>query len=345
MTETIPTDAASDSAGQSLDEIDSNVADTVLNIAAVPDSPSPLFATEESSSYTFVASNGLGPDTNEHTSAPDSFAANASTETNSFHQEEKQEISSTHVVNEEVHDNRLYKQRTSNADSTVGVTHVDERAPNINLRFFRGLARANRRLSQRSRNRVRRARWREAQHHQDGESNESRAVSPSEEMVASVRPMSNIMLEQQVERNQTTSRRLGNSVFSSLSQSRFFTHSNGTGGEVLINATLVEEQELEYAVAEELSWWQKHAKVIVPLLSFAVIALVGGVTGGVIFMEQKMDFTPSEVPSQAPSAAPSMDPRQTLQIVQERGYLLCGLSEANTPETIFRQELVRCLLF
>lgn len=234
------------------------------------------------------------------------------------------------------------KQRTSNADDTIGATQVDERAPNINLRFFRGLAAGNRRQSQRSRNRDRRARLRDIrQRQQQGESNESQVEAPPEEMVASARPMSNIMLDQQA-RSQNASRRFGNSLVSSLSVSRYFNNSTGTGDSVLIKATLVEEEELEYAVAEEMSWWQEHSKVLLPCLCVLLIALAGSVTAAVLIV-QKKNNTPSEMPSQMPSSAPSQNSLSTIVNVQERGILRCGLSVGETPELNFRRDFCRAI--
>jgi hypothetical protein len=171
-------------------------------------------------------------------------------------------------------------------------------------------------------------------------------MEPPEEMVATVRPMSNILLEQQQTAIQTTSqRRFGNSIFSSLSQSRFF-GSGTSASDVLINATLVEEEELEYAVAEEMNWYSKHAKVIVPCLCLLSVVLAGSVAGGVYAREQRLNMVPSEIPSTMPSAAPSMDRRPTLVNVRERGYLLCGADPMdNSPELAFRLDLVRECVF
>lgn len=222
------------------------------------------------------------------------------------------------------------KQRTSTADDTIGATQVDERAPNINLRFFRGLT--ARTASQRTRNRDRRARLRARQREQQGDSNE---------MLASVRPMSNIMLEEQAT-SQAASRRFGNSLVSSLSVSRYFNNSSGSKDNVLINATLVEEEELEYAVAEEMSWWQEHARVLLPCLCVLLIALAGSVTAAVVVVQKRAD-TPSEMPSNMPSLAPSQDLRDTIVNVQERGILRCGLANGDSPELKFRREFCRAI--
>ena len=344
--------AAVDSARAS---IESDKADSVIDAVVEAEATSPLFSSDRSS---FVPTDGLESNTNEDAAVtafettPDNSGRSVRFSQN---EEEIQHISRVQqpdldVFEEDpqpdepgVRDSRYSKERTTTTDNTIGATQVDERAPNINLRFFRGLGARNRRASQRSRNRDRRTRRREAQHQQQqGGSN----ADASGEMVASVRPMSNIMLEQQA-RSETTSRRFVNSLMSSLSQSRYFSSS---GDDVLINATLVEEEELEYAVAEEMSWWQQHAKLVVPCLCLALCAIAGMATS-LVLRDKRLEIlhVPSEMPSEMPSSQPSMNPRPTLANVRERGYLNCGISSGDTPELIFREDMVRpwfrCLIF
>ena len=224
------------------------------------------------------------------------------------------------------------KQRTTTTDQTIGATHVDERAPNINLRFFRQLGRG----------RSRRPRQREVQGtQQQAEGQES----------TNVRPMSNILLQSNRNLPSTTNSAPSNRLLSSLSHSRFFNSSNSTptsqaaaavDDSLLISATLVEEKEVEYAIAEEMNWCQSNAKWLLPLLCCLVLVLVGGVTAGVMVTREQRQV-PTLVPSQMPSVAPSMDRRPTIVNVQERGYVRCGLSEGDTPEINFRRELCRAI--
>ena len=238
------------------------------------------------------------------------------------------------------------KQRTTTtSDQTVGVTQVDERAPNINLRFFRGLG---------NRGRSRRRRAREEQQQQQGD------AQPLDGNERNVRPMSNILLQsnRNLPSTSNTATTRSNRLLSSLSHSRFFsststpTSSNNnpalTGNNddsMLISATLVEETELEYAIAEEMNYCQTNAKWLLPLLCFVLLALIGGVSAGVVIAQQRNQFKniPSEVPSPMPSMAPSMDRRPTIINIQERGYIRCGLSTGSTPELLFRRELCRAI--
>ncbi|KAL3796748.1 hypothetical protein HJC23_010895 [Cyclotella cryptica] len=266
------------------------------------------------------------------------------------HEEEKEEIRSHREEGEADHqheaaniscENGWCKQRTSGDSTDIGAMHVDERAPNINLRFFRGLAARHRTRSQRARTRDLRV-GQIGRQETAGAATSIGGNQPPDEMVASVRPISNIMLEQQQQQGQTQSRRFfPNSLFSSLSQSSWFLLSSDGTGSVLLSATLVEP--LEYAVVKELTWLEKHAKVLLPLSVLVVIALIGSVTPVVVIALRQNNAVPTEMPSEAPSFAPSQDPRPTLQIVQERGHLLCGLQPDGTPELPFRRELCRAV--
>lgn len=309
--------------------------------AVDPETPSSLFARQSLSSVQpDPTSDGLGTSNEQsealasdnHPSQTSGHTPNSSAGrvTFSLHEPDQEEGEAEPANAHEASD-RFSKQRTASTD-TVGFTQVDERAPNINLRFFRGLGTRNR--SQRRRNRERRAQRRSEQ---EGNSTESLASANNppvqEEMVAEVRPMSNINLET-LGRSQTgASRRF----VSSLSQSRMFGGSNATD-DVLISATLVEEEELEYAVAEEMSCWQKRAKILIPSLCFSLILLVSLVAWATTKAPRP---EPSEMPSEMPSIAPSQDPRPTLEIVQERGHLSCGVASGNSPEVKFWRELCR----
>eukprot|EP00956_Cyclotella_meneghiniana_P017722 scaffold29126_cov67-Cyclotella_meneghiniana.AAC.2 len=108
---------------------------------------------------------------------------------------------------------------------------------------------------------------------------------------------------------------------------------------ILLEAHLVEEEELEYAVAEEISFLQRNSKILVFGLCFFVILLVTLVT---VSVTQGWGVE-VEMPSEMPSVAPSQDPRPTLAIVQERGYLLCELFPNDMPVNIFRKEICRSI--
>lgn len=166
------------------------------------------------------------------------------------------------------------------------------------------------------------------------------------------RPMSNIVLDDDRQLHMTaTVRRLSSTFFSSFNSSRFDLSSTRGGtlasshhtGDILINATLVEP--VEVAEAETEGFCQKHAKVI-GSISFILIA---GFIALVATTYDRMGMwgntpPPTLVPSSFPSMAPSFDPRPTLQIVQERGRVRCGLNEYHNKGS-FRYQLVCDHLF
>jgi ABC-type amino acid transport substrate-binding protein len=242
------------------------------------------------------------------------------------------------------------KQRASLASSDVGATHVDEVAPNLNLRFFR--------LSSR-RTRLGTSLNSDSRSYSNHPSHHSTAASDR-------RPMSNIMLEGT---GMTASVRRANSIRrSSLSGSVFSRSMNSNGdspassqnnrsrrlssffsrqsegnqdSNVLINATLVES--MEVAEAEPVGFFQKHGKMIGSISAILVVAfitLMSLTMKGVIAPGKTL--MPTSVPSSMPSMAPSFDPRPTLAIVQDRGNLRCGLHVSRSPNT-FRYLLCQAI--
>jgi hypothetical protein len=180
------------------------------------------------------------------------------------------------------------------------------------------------------------------------------------------RPMSSIEMEQP--RMTATVRHLSSTIFDSFSSSRFNLSSIGGSlnnsqgaGDILIGATLVEPIEVVADVAT-MGFCQRHGKVIG---SLSFIVLVGFVTFvattynriGMFCEDASYSISnfvyitnshpgmwgntlqPTAAPSSMPSMAPSFDPRPTLQIVQDRGVLRCGLHESQTRGS-FRYQLV-----
>lgn len=226
-----------------------------------------------------------------------------------------------------------------NAVTGVSSTFVDERAPNPSPRFFRRLGR------QSTPPRSRRCR--------DGLPEDARdssiVVDDAQAGNSSTRPLSNIMSGGQQMAASVT--RVNSIFFSSLSRSDlphslpsqegslnnsqilnrtrqrrtsspFFSLSN-----VFINASLVEENESDVVVdAEPMGFCYKHGKIIATLSFLALVTLVTIMTLTIKeHVTSRNTSTLSSVPSSAPSLAPSYDPRPTLEIVQERGTLRCGL--------------------
>ena len=144
-----------------------------------------------------------------------------------------------------------------------------------------------------------------------------------------------------------TVRHLSSTLFSSFNSSRFRLSSTRGGslassshhtGDILINATLVEP--VEVAEAEPEGFCQKHAKVIGSVSFIFLVAFVAFVS----FTYDRIGMwgntlSPTLAPSSVPSMAPSFDPRPTLEIVQERGSVRCGLNEYHNKGS-FRYQLV-----
>jgi hypothetical protein len=238
-----------------------------------------------------------------------------------------------------ISESRWSKQRASfNSESEVGVSYVHEPAPNLNLRFFRRPGR---------RNAARRRR-------EDANNNGDVQMVDS-----TTRPVSNIMygdsgLVASVRRmNSRFVSSLGASGFADSLGSQNDTPSLHSGrrrasasqrmSNYLINATLVEESDpIELVEAQPVGFLQGHWKAIA---SFACIVLAGFA----IFLAlafTRLDILgnasqPTLFPSSAPSMAPSFNPKPTLEIVQERGTIRCGLFEYLNDDS-FRYQLVCC---
>ena len=142
------------------------------------------------------------------------------------------------------------------------------------------------------------------------------------------------------------------SIFSSISSSGVHQDVHDSGNtrdsfvrrfsKILLRATLVEEEPpMEVAVAEPMSFLQRRWKILVAggcvLLIIITVLLSVFLTA---MMRDNSTNMPTTVPSSAPSSSPSFDPRPTLAIVQERGYVRCGLFQKKTEARNFRRDLV-----
>ena len=216
------------------------------------------------------------------------------------------------------------KQSTHSSDS-VGVTEVHERAPNINLRMFRQAERRKPRRKNRG-NLLHRLR----------ESGQRRAFLNQAREAGLVSHDT----ENQANNASPTADEIVESVCQDMMQSKRQKRKYETKeSDILIEADLVEEEELEYAVAEEISFLQRNSKILIFGLCFFVILLVTLVS---VSVTQGWGVE-VEMPSEMPSVAPSQDPRPTLAIVQERGYLLCELFPNDMPVYRFRKEICRSI--
>mmetsp|Transcript_12157 Transcript_12157/g.26228 ORF Transcript_12157/g.26228 Transcript_12157/m.26228 type:complete len:366 (-) Transcript_12157:119-1216(-) len=100
-----------------------------------------------------------------------------------------------------------------------------------------------------------------------------------------------------------------------------FAGSDGTD-EVLISATLVEEAEV--VMAEPVGLLEQKWKLFVlpTCITLTLLAVLLSLTlTGIITPKGKEEF----METSEPSSSPTFDPRPTLEIVQERGYIRCGL--------------------
>lgn len=225
------------------------------------------------------------------------------------------------------------KERTSVATSDVGVEYINERAPSLNVRFFR-LASRGTSLENSS-----------SQH-----SNSQSISRRTTHLTNSLRPMSNIIVEESDEDTMAASVRRRISMFrSSLSNSFGVSASrehnvsssgdcsNGGSGVLLINARLVES--MEEAEAVPMKFCQKHAKVVAAV---SAIILATSITFVILVVQRvvmRNSPAPTVAPSSFPSIAPSFDTRPTLAIIQERGSIRVGMHESASPGT-FRYQLV-----
>lgn len=149
---------------------------------------------------------------------------------------------------------RLTKERHSSTGiDDIGATHVDERAPNINLRFYRGLARRRNQTVSETNADDRRRRFQESEGgNSGGGALQNTTTSLPAGMFRSIRNLSS---------------RLGSLASSGTRTQDSHTHTNNNieeSSKGLIQATLVEaDEQLEVAVAEKLGFCHLHWKIIV----------------------------------------------------------------------------------
>ena len=293
---------------------------------ANPEAASSLFADEESSrrrDEPAVTNRGLESN-NEPAELPD---VNSSPEPRgssvTFSVEDEREAESSD--NAHYRENIGFSKQSTHSSDSVGVTEVHERAPNINLRMFRQAERRKPRRKNRG-NLLHRLR----------ESGQRRAFLNQAREAGLVSHDT----ENQANNASPTADEIVESVCQDMMQSKRQKRKYETKeSDILIEAHLVEEEELEYAVAEEISFLQRNSKILIFGLCFFVILLVTLVS---VSVTQGWGVE-VEMPSEMPSVAPSQDPRPTLAIVQERGYLLCELFPNDMPVNIFRKEICRSI--
>ena len=203
------------------------------------------------------------------------------------------------------------KERLSaSGNHEAGAVQVNEQAPQVNRRFFLGLNRP----SARARNAERRRRRRAAL--EDDDNLDAQQVTQTQRRT-SVR----------------ASRRRGSSVASVTE--RMSNALARLGSMPMVEATLVEstvheEDHGEVYEAERVGYCESRWKmfaVIMGILLVLLAVLLSVFIEKSVFKNDGMAI-PTFVPSFQPSSSPSHDTGSTLDIVRERGYIRCGISEA-----------------
>eukprot|EP00984_Skeletonema_dohrnii_P020562 scaffold10040_cov128-Skeletonema_dohrnii-CCMP3373.AAC.1 len=188
------------------------------------------------------------------------------------------------------------RHTASGTHITIGATQVNERANMLYTRQYRG----RNRLSQRRRIRAERARREEAE--------ERGTIANNNEDVESNQPSSSDRRRSSI--SQIVSNYFGRASFRSADD-------NSDG--VVVSAILVEEADV--VVATEMGCceqnWKKIAVVMTTLLVILATLLSLFIVG--YSKEKKHPQQPE------PTASPTFDSKPTLQTVQERGFIRCGL--------------------
>jgi len=205
----------------------------------------------------------------------------------------------------------------------VGAIQINERAPQINRRFFMGLDRPGarqRRTEDRAARRAAARRGSTTPVEDQVNSNNNNGGQAAETLEMS----GNTLLPSS---SSNRHEEMNNSVESAAVQSSFiprrisFSFINRVSrhdSTMLIEATLVEDSEIYEA--KTMGFCQRYWKFI---FAITVIILTTSTLIGTFFIAPPFTKAPK---TSSPTLSPTFDPRPTLDIVQERGYLLCGVN-------------------
>ena len=230
------------------------------------------------------------------------------------------------------------KKRISSDGTEVGAQQINQRAPQVNRRFFQGLASP----SVRQRNREERRRVREAA---------AAAAAQTENGENSTDNNGDVNGGEQPQqcRRQTTSETVENTREPSRRTSAMYRSVAGRINaaidrlsireSVLIEAQLVEEEDdTPVYEAQKVSYMEQRCKRFA--IIFSVVLVVLAVLMSVFIVRANNNSNDDEVvanvPSMKPTGAPTFDRRPTLDIVRDRGYIRCGFYES----TLERKESV-----
>jgi hypothetical protein len=209
------------------------------------------------------------------------------------------------------------KQRQTSSGTAIGATQVNERAVNLYTRQYRG----RNRVSQRIRARQERAARREA-------AAAMAAANNNDEEVGTSNNNNNTQSENEDRRASLT--QMVRASVRTVSQRR-------ASVDTVVTATLVEDAEI--VMATEMSFCERNWKrvVAVMVVMLAVLALLLG-----LFVNR---YETAIIQEQVePTASPTFDSTPTLQTVQERGFIRCGMNYKLTNDTEnFRLQLCRAV--
>jgi len=190
-------------------------------------------------------------------------------------------------------------------ENEVGAVQVDEQAPSLNRLFFRG--RRSLLIRQRA--------WREPRRLERSDDNGEMAQRQSETGSAVEEQDAHDATVVQDENTTTAIRRVSEYI-----RVRF------SG---LLQATLVADvEEGEVFEAEPVGLFERNWKIFASAAGALLLALLA-ISVIVFYVSQNGN---SEEGGATPTSSPTFDPRPTLEIVQERGHVLCGMS-AKTIES------------
>lgn len=211
------------------------------------------------------------------------------------------------------------KQRQTSSGTAIGATQVNERAVNLYTRQYRG----RNRVSQRVRARQERAARREAAAAMAAANNNDEEVGTNNNNTQST-------AASETEDRRASLTQMVRASVRTVSQRR-------ESVDTVVTATLVEDAEI--VMATEMGFCERNWKRIVAIMVvvLAVLALLLG-----LFVDRYESAIHLE--QVEPTASPTFDSTPTLQTVQERGFIRCGMNYKLTNDTEnFRLQLCRAV--
>jgi hypothetical protein len=204
---------------------------------------------------------------------------------------------------------------------TVGAIQINERAPQINRRFFMGLDRPGarqRRAEDRAARRAAARRGSTTPVEDQVNSNTGGQAAETLEMSGNTLLLSSSSNRHAEMNNSVESAAVQSSFIPRRISFSFINRVSRHDSTMLIEATVVEDSEIYEA--KTMGFCQRYWKFI---FAITVIILTTSTLVGTLVIEPPFTKAPK---TSSPTLSPTFDPRPTLDIVQERGYLLCGVN-------------------